>query len=140
MKKRMRIIIVLMACMGILVHAGMPHFHGDDFFATVAHLVTHLYGEEAEDADCCHEGSHHHDGASENCAINDTIAAFACRENSVHTDFHFEAQLMRIILTDEYLFSVRERVLQSDYGEIPDPELQDPALAATAARRAPPMA
>ena len=72
MKGKLSALIVLLANIGILVHAAIPHFHGDDMYATFAHIASHSVIAGSGHSDCDHDGDTEKRPASEHCVLNDT--------------------------------------------------------------------
>lgn len=139
MKRRLSALIILLANIAILAHAAVPHYHGDDMTATVAHIVSRQSpaNENQKDDRCHHEGSHEHDDAAGHCIINDTIAAFACRIDNSYSGCAIGDLPMAII---PYFISFGSGVCinDSDFPACPDPLFKDMSFTAVALRRGPP--
>lgn len=138
MKGKLSALIVLLANIGILVHAAIPHFHGDDMYATFAHIASHSVIAGSGHSDCDHDGDTEKRPASEHCVLNDTIAALACRYDHSPSEI-MKAMLIQAILPGDYLIWVHEKLKDKEYPEVQSPLLEDPALSAVAMRRAPPV-
>lgn len=86
--KRLSAVIILFANIVILVHAAIPHYHGDDMIATIMHLTEceeDHHGHDCDGAPSTHAGCHHTGDESHDdghCMMNDTMMASACRSES----------------------------------------------------------
>ena len=117
-------------------HAAIPHFHGDDMYATFAHIASHSVIAGIDHSDCDHDGDTEKRPASEHCVLNDTIAALACRYDHSSSEI-MKAMLIQAILPETILYGFRRNSRTRNILCIQSPLKEDPALSAVAMRRAP---
>lgn len=139
MIRRLSALIVLLVNIAILTHAAMPHYHGDNIIATVAHIfsIQHDEDETPEKAGCNHGGSHEHDDSEGHCLINDTIAALVCRQE-LSDSAKFSFDVFPVSFPEYMLPDPRETFIADNYQVFEEPWMEDPDLAAVALLRAPP--
>lgn len=72
MRKRLSILMILLANILILVHVVIPHHHYNKVFVAVVNMLNDdtrdLFNHE-------HEHEHHHDCNKEDCMMNEAVAA-----------------------------------------------------------------
>lgn len=94
MKRRISILMILLANMLILAHAVVPHHHHNKVFVAFVNILdhdaqdifNHEHGHEHHhDGGSDHHNApaHHHDGDGEDCLMSEAEAAAALK---IHTD------------------------------------------------------
>ncbi len=94
MKRRISMLMILLANMLILAHAVVPHHHHNKVFVAIVNILDHdaqdIFNHEHghdhhHDGDNDHHNApaHHHDGDSEDCLMSEAEAAAALK---IHTD------------------------------------------------------
>ena len=89
MKRRISMLLILLANMLILAHAVVPHHHHNKMFVAFVNvldhdsrdLFNHSHGHEYQHGDSDHHDgpAHHHDGNSEDCLMSEAEAAVALK-------------------------------------------------------------
>ncbi len=90
MKRRLSILMILLANMLILAHAVVPHHHHNKVFVAIVNVLDEdawdLFNQEHghehhHDGDCDHHDSpaHHHESDTEDCLMSEAEAAAALK-------------------------------------------------------------
>lgn len=79
MKRRLSMLMILLANMLILAHAVVPHHHHNKMFVAILNVLD----EDARDLfNHEHGHDHHHDGGSEDCLTSEAEAAAALKNQT----------------------------------------------------------